>query len=549
MERSRLEDRLLQAASRFGFDSLLERVEEGEDWAIRVPGPKEKGVKGFVSYRGGPEVHSSLAGLQASCAFSGTAGLRVEAESRVKDFTPFTQQFRAVRDRHIRPLAAGVSLRIAVLPEETSSDARPIIEIGLSEHTHGSDDHPSLRYVLSESGGQARRNGEVFEVPIPVTEGRWNQLVLPVTRDVVRGFPEHQGQDNSARILAMGVEVRRGARGSVCFDAFEIEQETTGQDTFVRQAALLREQAERTASVVQLQGVEISFYGSHLNEFTVETELLDYEVLVTGVDPGGVGFTRDEARVAEAVNEAAVARAHDKQGLVSCNHVLGRSFAGSPKKRPRADSMAAIEGHRCWGADLLEVGYRDRGGFQLEDHLWLWDELAQRQIFMVGTGVSDSHGSTTGTWKDDPNNFVTWIYARSATKADLIEGLARGRAFFGDITVFDGTISVRTASGASMGDIVTTAALSDWLEIEIVGTQPGDQVRLVRSGEVLEARRADAHRFAYERAVAISDRVTCFRVELYSSELLAKAFSNPICYVREVPPRPSRSTRARLGQG
>ena len=165
---------------------------------------------------------------------------------------------------------------------------------------------------------------------------------------------------------------------------------------------------------------------------------------------------------------------------------------------------------------------------------------------MVGTGVSDSHGSTNGAWTDNPNNFVTWVYARSARKADLIEGLQQGRAFFGDITLFDGTIELRADSGARMGDIVITKAAQDVIEIDIAGAQPGDRLRLVQSGDVIEEGPVDARRYTRKHDITISGPVTCIRVELYSEDLAAKAFSNPLCYVRSAPTQASRSTSARL---
>jgi hypothetical protein len=332
----------------------------------------------------------------------------------------------------------------------------------------------------------------------------------------------------------------------VCFDELEIGQETYGQRTFERQAELLRRKAGETPSVIQLQGTEISFYWGHLNELSVETQLLDYEAIVTAVDLDAAGYVKNEMLLKQVVNEAAVDRAHSKQGLVSCNHPLGTSFRSRDPKESRSAYLAQIEQHRCWGADLLEVGYRARGGFSLNDHLWLWDELNNRQLFMVGTGVSDSHGSNNGSWATDPNNFVTWVYSQSATKPDLIEGLQHGRAFFGDITLFDGTVDLRATSGAKMGDIVITEAVKDEVQVEIDGVQPGDRVHLVQSGQVLEEASVNAEKYARKHEINIPGPGACIRVEVYSSERVAKAFSNPICYVRSSPVHSSRSTRERL---
>ena len=97
-----------------------------------------------------------------------------------------------------------------------------------------------------------------------------------------------------------------------------------------------------------------------------------------------------------------------------------------------------------------------------------------------------------------------------------------------------------------MGDIVITEATQDVIEIDIAGTRPGDRVRLVQSGDVIEEDRVDARRYTRKYDITISGPVTCIRIELYSEDRAAKAFSNPLCYVRNAPTQTSRSTRARL---
>ena len=84
---------------------------------------------------------------------------------------------------------------------------------------------------------------------------------------------------------------------------------------------------------------------------------------------------------------------------------------GAPYKPVFAQEVLAfLVEHGLFGADLLEVGYRDRGGHPLEDHLWVWDRLADAGLRPVGIGVSDSHGGV-GSWSSDPHNFVPWIFA------------------------------------------------------------------------------------------------------------------------------------------
>lgn len=97
-----------------------------------------------------------------------------------------------------------------------------------------------------------------------------------------------------------------------------------------------------------------------------------------------------------------------------------------------------------------------------------------------------------------------------------------------------------------MGDIVITDAVKDEIQIEIDGVQAGDRVHLVQSGKVIEEAGVDSQKYARRHEINIPGPGTCIRVEVYSHERVAKAFSNPICYVRNSPIHSSRSTRARL---
>src|SRR5262249_43344870 len=145
------------------------------------------------------------------------------------------------------------------------------------------------------------------------------------------------------------------------------------------------------------------------------------------------------------------------------NHMFGAAresgvTRSKPPREPetRESILAELWESRVFGADILEVGYRQRGGRPLEDHLWVWDELGRRGLFLVGTGVSDSHGGTEQRWRTAPNNFLSWIYARSPEKADLIEGMRAARVFFGDIVLFDGSVDLVSGRGHRMGRIVVT---------------------------------------------------------------------------------------------
>ena len=58
----------------------------------------------------------------------------------------------------------------------------------------------------------------MYTVTLPVRSGDWNRLVLPVTRDAVKGFPWLRGDDDSLVSILVGVESRKGAPASALFD-------------------------------------------------------------------------------------------------------------------------------------------------------------------------------------------------------------------------------------------------------------------------------------------------------------------------------------------
>lgn len=475
----------------------------------------------------------------------GAKSLRLTASAGGEEFAGHRFAITADRSLLKRPLAAEVTLLLSVFPEQVSADARPVVEIVMSEHPPREGlpfEAYRLRYVLDASVAQPYRDGTVFVVPVPFKPGEWNDLALPVSRDAVRGFPFINGEDNVLGTIVVGVEVRRGAKASVRFDDLRIEQELSGEPVFDRQKKLIDAVSRDYPKLHQLQGVEASWVGHHLNEFSVDTRLVDYAALEKE-------RPADEtpAQYRERVTRRVVDEIHGRGGLVSFNHMFGTMMEGKEQRATREEVLEQLARERVYGADILEVGYRDRGGHPLADHLWVWDQLAQHELFLVGTGVSDSHGGPSQRWRTDQNNFVSWIYARSPSKEDLIAGLRAGRVFFGDIVLFDGTLDLTTSRGARMGQIVLRdpSIASETVEVRIDGLAAGDSVRLIASGSELARWTAEGAAFAQKHDVALDpSRPTVVRVETYAADGTAKVLSNPITFLRTEPPAGIPDARA-----
>lgn len=278
--------------------------------------------------------------------------------------------------------------------------------------------------------------------------------------------------------------------------------------------------------------MEISYAGRHLNEFSVGTQLLDYEALLDEFERRNPASTPVDPRsYRRFLTSRAVEAVHARGGLVSLNHVFG---TGTVDATPgdRNAVLDALVGERLYGADLLEVGYRDRGGHGLADHLWVWDQLALAGLPAVGIGVSDSHGGSNARWRSAPNNFVSWIHAASPSKRDLIEGLRAGRVFFGDIVLFDGEVELTAPGGVRMGDTLVTSAAKVPVTVSIDGLEAGDRVHVVESGRRAAQHEVEGARFRIVHEVALpADGGGFVRVEVYGREGREKVFSNPI-YLR-----------------
>ena len=358
--------------------------------------------------------------------------------------------------------------------------ARVIVRVGLSQA--GPRQGLRMDYVLSAGAadaegpapskervevGAAGRVVDVVTVPVQARAGEWNDWVLELSEDAERLGAG--GGDNALVSLSLVVEVRGRARAEVYFDSLEIERDQVGPPLFA--------QAKRMAGrltdedLTHHVGQEIS-YAAHLNAYGPGVPLSD-----SGAHPHG--YTPQEA----------VAFVHQHGGLVSLNHYFGVMFDRRIEDSPRAGLRfeAALErliANRAYGVDLLEVGYRARG-YGLDAHLALWDGLAREGVRVVGVGVSDSHDAHLG-WTEGPNNFITWIYARSDAQADLLAGLAAGRAYFGDPTRFDGELDIREAGGGRMGDELRRPPGPAQVTFHARGLRPGQEIRLVLDGEVVE---------------------------------------------------------------
>ena len=63
----------------------------------------------------------------------------------------------------------------------------------------------------------------------------------------------------------------------------------------------------------------------------------------------------------------------------------------STQDSARRKLAATLIKNRCYGTDIIEVGYHQRGGASLETLMALADSLARNGIWLTYSGVSDNH--------------------------------------------------------------------------------------------------------------------------------------------------------------
>ena len=523
--------------SRFGFEDWSEPIDRGERWRAQSTRHRA-GTKSLSASARSGAAQINARFLSDPPAREGERSLELSVEHSGPEFRTYPLVFDSSRRLHTTALATRPTLRLAIYPHSAGPNARPFVTVMLSEHAprEGIGLEPyALRYFLSNDVEAPFREGAVFHVPIRFESGRWNELVLPLFEDVQRGFPLTPPGDNSLYRLVFGVEARSGALARASFDDLRIETEISGAPVFELQREVMSEVGALHPRIEQLQGAEISFASRHLNEFSLDTRLPDYEALVreVGRDPQDPNLL-DDAELRRAIVGLVIDDIHERGGLVSYNHMFGIDLEGGRSRRTKEEQLAMFRERGLQGVDILEVGYRDRGGASLADHLWVWDQLALDGLRLVGTGVSDSHGGPNERWSGRPNNFVSWIYAQSPAKVDLLEGLRGGRVFFGDLERFDGGFDLVTGGGARMGEVVSGAPEGVSIEVLVDGAQLGDALVLIFNAAPLKEWLLDRTRgsFVHTLPAAAGDHAFV-RAELRAGTSgAAYALTNPIYFER-----------------
>jgi hypothetical protein len=361
---------------------------------------------------------------------------------------------------------ADTTLEIDVLPELVGPGASFLLQMDLSFHPERAGrpaGNYQLRYRVGGVTGPAHvAQGLLGVVDIPAEPGAWRRLTLDLVADVRALWPDLVAEDNSLRNLRVGVSAPAATPVSAVVDRLLFHrarrQGQAGEE--LRREVLARYDAEY-ADIAHYRGYEISLT-RHLNWY--------------GGDQALPVFPSPPIRDNDPVlTRSMVDWLHSHGGLVCWNH---------PMDVETRESLAAlmIEQDNL-GTDLVEIGREP-----LADQLWVMDVAARNAVVFTAVGSSDDHGGRD--WLTQEDRWITYVWAGSTGKRDLIEALRRGRAWFTDLAVYRGSLDLRVRGRSAMGSVLCTPARV--VPVEVVATNlPADGTVEVVVGVVDRAGTAD----------------------------------------------------------
>jgi hypothetical protein len=440
-----------------------------------------------------------------------------------------------------RSSLAGQSIKVEVLPGSIGPNAYLEVRIQLSDQPAGGGLAAGAYYLCYRIGGpvpagSVQRQGHTGVVSIAAPVGTWTSITLTPTDDIPRIWPWLIPEDNSLAQLSVAAGARSGARATGNVDFIRFVRTTGGQIPLDVQQKIGSTLATTYPEITQHQGLEVSLYPTHLNWYGGAISLPDY-----GTAP--LSPRDDLAEVTKLVSLI-----HDGGGLASYNHMFGTGFGGA-LPATQQDALATSVAKRLvangvFGADILEVGYRVRGGVTMDRHLRVWDVCSRNALFLTGNGVSDSH---EGAWSGGRYSIVTSAWAADRSLGALAGALAAGRCTFSDGDRYAGSIDLSVDGTCPMGSASISSL--DTRQLTIDATVPAGGTAVIVQGPVDLPGSAVTDpatvRTSVPAAAFASGPVTLpidtsastfTRIEVRDATGLLVAGSNPVWMLRTPPP-------------
>ncbi|MEV6635980.1 hypothetical protein AB0M54_35045 [Actinoplanes sp. NPDC051470] len=327
---------------------------------------------------------------------------------------------------------ADTVLSLDVLPELAGPDATLLVQMKLSYHP-ARGGLPAGEYVLRYRIGGAvlpayTSNGLLGVVDLPAPAGVWTRLTLRLADDVKRLWPGLVAGDNSMRGLRVGVAAGPDRQAGFVVDRLIFQRERrAGQAGEDLRAEVLSAYDEEYADVKHYRAYEISLV-RHLNWYGGDQTLPAFpSPPVRDDDPAAMGRMVDFL--------------HDHGGIVCWNHPMDVAT--------REQLATLMIEKRMLGVDLVEIG-RD----PQEDLLWVFDVAARNALFFTAVGASDEHDGED--WLAGPERWLTYAWAPTRRRTDVVPALKKGAAWFVDPAAYRGSLDLRVAGGSAMGAVIIT---------------------------------------------------------------------------------------------
>ena len=437
----------------------------------------------------------------------------------------------------------GQTLELDVFPTKVSATGYVALEI-VTSHRPARNGHPEGRYRLSyrigggRTAGDRKARGRNGIITLDAPNDRWTTLRLTPADDLAALWPGVDGRDSSMFELSL-VAVTTGRTEAVAnFDRLRFHRTRNSKNVPLQtQSDLMSGYGTQFPTVKQIQALELSLTTPHLGWYGGTMKLPDQ----TGKPADA---TRDEA---DAL--ASIKLIHEAGGLASYNHPFGTGggrLSEADQVKATRQKAAELIGNRALGCELLEVGYRLRGGCDLSRHLALWDSCSRNEIFLTGTGVSDDHKGLD--WSKELLNFVTWAWSAGDSTDELVAAIRTGRTYFGDPNLFRGQIDLLVDGTARMGAVSVSGAKSRKLRVLVSNLPRGGRVEVVRGvvdrggpsrpDPVITRTPLAAKAFdgGDHTEVEIDTSTSCFvRIEVFAAGNTQAAFSNPIWLLCDKP--------------
>jgi hypothetical protein len=468
----------------------------------------------LAPHAGNGSVREAVARTTTDRAVEGVRAFEVAAAAAEAGWQRYFYDIDATRRTMKRSLASKVTLSFAVF-SDAGADGMAAVRVDLSQQPPDMK-AGAIYYVLtgaSDADLAALEDAQTKFVRVPYEPGTWNRVRVDVTRDAER--LQLGGIDNAMVAVSFGV-LTRGPLARAFFDDYRIDHQLQGE-ALREEARAMAARYQKEYGVINYVGQELSF-DAHMNPLGERVPMIDHVK-----HPAGLNARETSAFV------------HANGGVLSLNHIFGTNMppAGFDQKDP--ESVRRLEDlrireltdNRVYGADILEVGYPTRV-LPMKSFLRVWDALSSAGIDVVGNGISDTHGSVAGWYNG--NNFVSWVWAHSASVADIVDGFRRGDVYFGDPVQFkSGILTLTTDDGHRMGSVVVTKKPQHVVTVKLDGLPAGARVRTVTNGEPGAETIAGAA--VFEKQVRVDTSAPAFfRVEAYTAEGRPLVFSNPIYF-------------------